>query len=244
MNESVHGNYAHDLSVEFSNPFHDISRIIFSPHHSINLVTAGFIEEKFKGSKWLSFYAKGFIGGSKDSTDAFVCINKLLDGGEIDFVFFTAETSRHIDLAYSMIKQTRKVVSIERDMEHMISKDPRRRDVEISMIQWVMIGKADYCMANSIRPTIFAMTAFVAGNCQYVPVTMLESRDGRCCNTNWTIESKEALFSENPRLEKLNVEINEEKRAKVWGSVIQEQKEMQGHAWGKDATQCHRRCSR
>ena len=228
MDESVHGPNARELNFQFSNPFHDISKIIFVPHYTINIGTTVFIEKKFKGLKWLSFYAKGFVEGSKDTTDAFACINKLLNTGEIGYVFFTAETSRHIDLAYNLIEQTSKVVTIERDMQNIVSKDPRRRDVDISMIQWVMIGRAHYCMANSVRSTIFAMTAFVAGNCKYVPLSSIaESNDGSCCNTNRTIESKEMLFSENPRLKSLNFAIDEEKRKKVWTSVIQERKEVE-----------------
>ena len=93
MDESIHGTKAHELNFQFSNPFHDISKIIFVPRYTINIGTTAFIEKKFRGSKWLSFYAKGFVEGSKDTTNAFACINKLLDEGEIEFVFFTAETS-------------------------------------------------------------------------------------------------------------------------------------------------------
>ena len=225
MDENVHGKGAHELNYQFPNPFHDISRVIFVPRFTINTGTTAFIEKKFEGARWLSFYAKGFVEGSKDTMDAFACINHLLDTGEVGFIFFTAETSRHIDLAYKMIKQTSKLVTIERDMQSIVSKDPRRKDLDTSMIQWVMIGRADYCMANSVRSTIFAMTAFIAGNCKYIPVLPIaESREASNFNINRTVELKESLFSENPRLKSLDPEIDEEKRKKIWDSVIQEQK--------------------
>jgi hypothetical protein len=155
-------------------------------------------------------------------------LNKLLDSNDIGAVFFTAETSRNIDLAYKLIKQTKKIVTIERDMQNVLTKDPRRKEMETLLAQWMMIGKADYCMANSVRSTIFPMTGFVAGSCQYVPVVPLaDNEDVSMCSLNRTVAYKDSLFVENPRVKALSAEIDELKRNKVWGSVIQEQKFLQ-----------------
>jgi hypothetical protein len=216
------------LKFQFPSPFYDVAKIIFIPRFGISTGSTAFIQKKFQNKKWLSFYAKGFVEGSRDTTDAFACINRLLETGEVEYVFFTAETSRHIDLAYKMVKQTQKLVTIEKDLQNVISKDPRRRDLDISMVQWMMIGQADYCMANSVRSTIFAMTAFVAGPCKYVPVVPLaDNEDISMCTVNRTVVHKDTLFSENPRLKNLNPDIDEEKRRKIWATVIQETKKIE-----------------
>jgi len=225
--ESVFGESAVELKYQFPSPFYDISKIIFIPRYTINTGATAFIKKKFEGIKWLSFYAKGFFEGSRDTVDAFACINKLLDTNEIQAVFFTAETSRHIDLAYKAIKQTNKIITIERDMQSILTKDPRRKDLDVAMLQWLMIGQADYCMANSVRSTIFAMTAFVAGPCKYVPVIPLkENEDVSMCSINNSVIQKDNLFTENPRLKNLSPEIDDVKRDKVWASVLKENKKV------------------
>lgn len=228
LDENVFGEEAQDLKFQYAQPFSDFSKVVFVPRFGVNTAVNAFIGKRFAGMKWLSFYAKGFIEGSRDTTDAFACLNKLLDSNDIGAVFFTAENSRNIDLAYKLIKQKSKIVTIEKDMQNILTKDPRRKDMETILAQWMMIGKADYCMANSVRSTIFPMTGFVAGTCLYVPVVPLaENEDVSMCSINRTVAYKDSLFVENPRVKALPSEIDELKRNKVWSDVVQEQKVIQ-----------------
>lgn len=56
-----------------------------------------FITTRFKGQKWMSIHARGFYDDGKYTEKALKCAQKLLNDGNIEYVFFASDSERLID---------------------------------------------------------------------------------------------------------------------------------------------------
>jgi hypothetical protein len=138
-----------------------------------NLVEA-FIAEKFKGQKWLSIHARGYYDDGLHTERALACANKLLQDGEVAYVFFASDTKRLFDHAKERLPSEKLVM-----VEHNLVEDEGRSrhdsisirtptDMNYAIMEWFIIGEATYCTATEIEKSTFSKTAIVRGPCGYI----------------------------------------------------------------------------
>lgn len=214
--QNLMGEPAMLLKSQFPHPFKDIASIIYKATPDVTSMGDNFIKDKLQGKKWLSFHGRQFADGGKEYMDTFVCISKLLQEGQIDAVFVTAESSKLTDLAYETIPDKDKIFSMERNNVHKppTLPDARTAEMQVAMLQWYMMYKAPYCITNTVKASTFALTAMVSGDCQFL---MLEP--GGVCSLTKTLEDKELLMASTPKLRAMPG-LTADRREKIWSTVV------------------------
>ena len=55
-------------------------------------------------------------------------------------------------------------------------------EMQMALVEWFIIGQADYCMSPTIEPSTFSKTSICRGNCKFIAV----SKRGEDCTKNLT----------------------------------------------------------
>jgi hypothetical protein len=155
-------------------PFHHFSEIAFQPYMNVKELVNAFITDKFKGEKWLSIHARGYYDDGTHTGRALDCANKLLEDGEISYVFFSSDTQRLIEKAKKRIPEKNLVM-----VEHETVADEAQSRVDsweirnptgmnYAILEWLIIGEATYCTASEIEKSTFSKTAIARGPCGFI----------------------------------------------------------------------------
>ena len=184
------GKYSAYVRKYFKSPFYDISRIVFRPKDYLMKRVLG-VKDIFKtrakyssGKKgmWLSIHMRGIM--TKWPERAFECANALLDGGNITGVFLATDSAPLQDMAYKMIRgSSHTLYTIKKNLENTIDLDTdsmdirnTTRDIRIAVLEWYLIGEANYCLSTSLDQSTFSKTAVARGDC-----VLVDARLGAKC---------------------------------------------------------------
>lgn len=156
-----------------ASPFHQVSQIVFRPAEAMRKDVMIFIEQKFQGKPWLSIHARGYYDDGSYSDKSLACAKKLLETGVISYVFFASEATRLIDKAKSLIDE-KYLVTIPHS-KGLLSEEKNggdsfeiRRSMNMTLLEWLLIGEGTYCTATSIRTSTFSKTSIVHGPCKFI----------------------------------------------------------------------------
>jgi len=156
-----------------TSPFHHISQIAFRPDAQMKEQVSNFIQEKFKGKKWLSIHARGIWDTGTHAEAALECANKLIANGDIAYVFFASDSSRLIARATALIAPENLVAvpheAISDESGNRIDSFKIRKDgMNAALLEWLLIGEATYCTATEHAKSTYSKTAIVNGPCQFI----------------------------------------------------------------------------
>ena len=206
-----------------TSPFHHIAQIVFRPDDARRQSANEFILEHMKGEKWLSIHARGYYDDGSHTDKALECAKRLLNLGEISYVYFATETLRLLEKAQKEIPAGKLITTphetvadsaYEREDSMSI-----RNDMDSAILDWLLIGSATYCTATIMGQSTFSKTSIVSGPCIYIDY----SGDVCSVEVDSTIQGhhKEALMHYDNK-DKINViptVPDKEEQEKIWRSV-------------------------
>ena len=213
-----------------TSPFHHIAQIVFRPDDSKRQMANDFILEHMKGEKWLSIHARGYYDDGSRTDRALECANKLLNTGEISYVYFATETLRLLEKAQKAIPADKLITTphetIADSAKEREDSMSIRNDMDSAMLDWLLIGSATYCTATIIGQSTFSKTSIVNGPCIYIDY----SGDSCSVEVGDTIQGhhKEALMHYENK-DKINIipsVPDKDDQEKIWKSVPIEEEDV------------------
>jgi hypothetical protein len=225
------GELSRDFRKIFTQPFNDIASVLFKPDRHILDKAADVRKMLTAGNKrWLSIQAHDMsLQGKPKHLDygsikqTFQCANKLLEENEIDFVFFATDSAKLEDYAYSLISDQKAYVLVGKSQQQNVLADfdvvsrMGQDDMDYALLDWYLIGEADYCMSPSIQQSAYSKTAVARGSCKYI-----NFQTGKSCDVSNVLENKELLLRSTRGKDKLEQLWNKKSHIdadKVWDSV-------------------------
>jgi len=179
------GKRGHYLRHMFQNlPFKSLSQCLFRIREDIKHQADISIKKLNEEGKWLSihvrgYYEKGFGGYKKvhDASDAFICAKKLLDKGIINNVFFATESAEMDQMIrkyvpFEKIIRTKKSLIGSKELEREGGFEIRK-EMQQAVIDWYILGQADYCMSPTFSRSTYSETALLAGNCKVIALALI-----------------------------------------------------------------------
>ena len=150
--------------------------------------------------KWLSIQAHDMsINGKAKHLDyesvqkSLDCANKLLKEKVIDNIFFATDSKKLEDYAYKLISDQKAYVLISKDQDSLMDYDSRsihsEDEMDHALLDWYLVGEADYCMSPSIFQSAYSKTAIARGGCLYI-----NYEDGDKCDVTKAVSNKEYLL--------------------------------------------------
>lgn len=195
----------------FPNPFNQISNVIFRPHVSFVTKAQKFIEEKFENRKWMSIHARGFYDQGMNTDRMLQCANKLLQNGDISHIFFSTDSEQLRNISYSTIKMEGALV------EWAEEKHSTENTTDMALLEWYIIGEADYCMSATLGDSTFSKTSVLRGKCKYV-----QFKYDSDCDISKAMSDKEVYISSSKAsIDKLPA-LNDTQRTHVWSTIKHE----------------------
>ena len=91
------------------------------------------------------------------------------------------------------------------------------------MVEWYLLGQAEYCMSSTIVRSTFSLTAMLRGNCKYIP----HERGGSCDvykESRGFMSNKEELLGKSSgrgidtHISELP-KVDDRKRERIWQKV-------------------------
>ena len=93
----------------------------------------------------------------------------------------------------------------------------RTAELQVAMLQWYMLSKSSFCITNTVKASTFALTAVVAGDCQFVVV----QANGECTLKN-VMPDKEILIESSAKLKAMpGIKEDYSRKTTIWGAVEQ-----------------------
>ena len=224
LDERRFGQDAKRLGVTFPHPFYDVARIAFQPKYQIVQRANEFIAQRLAGKRYLSIHSRGFYDGGKGLKKVFNCVNKLLANKDIDSVFFASESAKLNTLIYEYASNGTDIVTFDKiqvqDQVGNVDSQSIRNDMDSAMIEWYILGQAQYCMSSTIMRSTFSLTAIMRGTCKYIPYESGDSCDINSPERGF-IANKEALLFDRETGDHINTlpEIDSTKRERIWDKI-------------------------
>jgi hypothetical protein len=171
------GHFGQIMRLILNNPFRHMSNIIFPSAGDIRMEVKAMKTKLTSGggtNKWLSIHARGIFSHGTDSTGkALECANALLAAGEIAHVFFATDSPDLQKFAQSKITVPGALIVTDKDLPPLAPNgdSPGLRTtpgIHDALVDWYLIGDADYCLSPSIDQSQFSKTAIARGTCQYL----------------------------------------------------------------------------
>ena len=178
--DSAYRRYLNDKV--FIRPFHNVVQSIFNPRHEIQLKVDTMLR-RLRGpngdKKWLSIQARSkMMKGDDDRalTYSLDCANYLLSKGVIDHVFFASDSAyflKYVENAINKEHPGKLVTVVKNDLnpnswEDTFSMRDTKSEMTVAVVEWWLVGEADYCMSPSIDDSTFSKTSIARGNCKYI----------------------------------------------------------------------------
>lgn len=212
----------------FPSPFNQISNVIFRPHVSFVTKAQKFIEEKFQGKKWMSIHARGFYDQGSNTNRMLQCANKLLESGEISHIFFSTDSERLRNISHSTIAKKGALVEWTEDKTYVddvvngvnLRKDSHsiRNETDIALIEWYIIGEADFCMSATMGDSTFSKTSVLRGKCKFIQ----NSHTGDCELSKAVADKDIYINSSKSSIDKLPDLIDDTERDHIWSTIKHE----------------------
>lgn len=206
----------------FPNPFNQISNIIFRPHVSFIAKAQKFIEEKFENRKWMSIHARGLYDNGAQADRMLQCANKLLENGDISHVFFSSDNGYLRNISHSEIVKKGALVEWTEGNENGVNvrKDSPSNENEndMALLEWYIIGEADYCMSATIGDSTFSKTSILRGKCKYIKM----EQNSDCDIKEALVDKGLYISSSKPVIDRLPRLKNETERNLIWSTIKHE----------------------
>merc|ERR1711871_418803 len=181
LDHTLFGEDADRLRGTFPFPFSNVSQIVFLPKPSISLQAELFYRQYLAGKKGLSIHSRGFYDSGKGLKKVFHCVNKLVTEGVVDTIFFASESAKLNQYIYELAANGTNIVRYQKvevqDQIGNVDSQSIRTDMSSAMVEWFLLGEAQYCMSSTIQRSTFSLTAMLRGNCKYIPHEMGDSCD-------------------------------------------------------------------
>lgn len=171
------GHFGQIMKLIFNNPFRHMSNIIFPPTSDVRMEVKAMKQKLSSGgetNKWLSIHARGmFSHGTESTSRAIECANTLLSSGEIARVFFATDSPELLAFAQSKITTPGVLIFCDKDLPPLAPNgdSPGLRTtpgIHDALVEWYLIGDADYCLSPSIDQSQFSKSAIARGTCEYL----------------------------------------------------------------------------
>lgn len=183
LNDKLDGEYRKYLHNKiFIRPFHNVVESIFHPRPEIQTKIDSVLQ-RLKGPKgdlkWLSIQARSKMMKGDDDTSlmsSLVCANYLLAKGVIDHVFFASDSEFFLKIVEQTIEKEHpgKLVTVRKKnlnqnswSDNFAMRDSKA-DMEVAVVEWWLIGEADYCISPSIDDSTFSKTSIARGSCKFI----------------------------------------------------------------------------
>jgi hypothetical protein len=154
---------------------------------------------------------------------AFKCANKLLKEGMIAYVFFAADSMNLVNMARKYISMPQRLIEIPDKLQHYKryeegdNYDMRdSRGMHTAVLEWYLVGEADFCMSASIYTSTFSKTAVARGRCKYLHY---HAADECVVDKLNPLADKEILLKTRSAKQELLVEIPRVRDEDVWESI-------------------------
>jgi hypothetical protein len=197
------GELSRDFRKIFDRPFNDISNILFKPDKHIIDKASEVRKMLSAGNKrWLSIQAHDMSKQGKlkhldyeSIEQAFHCANKLLKDKDIDYVFLATDSAKLEEYAYSLISDQKAYVLVGKSQQQNVLADfdafsrLGQSEMDYALLDWYLVGEADYCMSPSIEQSAYSKTAVARGSCKY-----LDYQTGSSCDASAFLVNKEILL--------------------------------------------------
>jgi hypothetical protein len=227
------GELSRDFRKLFDRPFNNIANILFRPERRI-IDKASEVRKMLtsSGKRWLSIQAHDMSKAGKPKhldyesvEQAFKCANKLLKDGAISYVFFATDSDKLEEYAYSLLSDEKAYVLIGKSQQQQILADfdadtrliQSQDQMDYVMLDWYLVGEADYCMSPSIYQSAYSKAAVARGRCKYI-----NYESAGDCEAASALDNKEVLLQTSrgsEKLQKLWAEKSHVDSEKVWDTV-------------------------
>jgi glutaredoxin len=179
--QHLEGQYFDDLCVKislfiahFPLYFRDVLMTLYKPVDKIVDEVVRF-KNRYLRKPYISVHARGFYDPGESTNLLFSCANQLLASGNVTYLFFATESRSLFELAKKTIK-SKQLIYVQKqlvddrhgniDTFEIRQKVPQMHQ---AIVEWMLVGSADYCMTPTIDLSTFSQTAILSGPCKYVP---------------------------------------------------------------------------
>lgn len=158
--------------------YHSLANCLFRPRMEY-LMRAEEVIKRFEGQKYLSIHARSYYDDGKNTKKVLDCAKRFLEDGHIKYVYIATDNLKFQQMATTIIGEKRLVLTkkellpLDRNGEN--ETWDMRQDMTSAMVEWLVIGKADYCMSSTMFRSTFSQTAIGFGTCHYIHMHNCES---------------------------------------------------------------------
>ena len=176
----------------FEAPFRDAAMILFKPQFDIQKRADKIVEtisKQANGKKavWLSIHARQLFTQGGDLEKSFECANKLMNEGEIHKVFFATDSELLLRDAKNFIDNKEALVTVHNvkrlsngeyiEGGHDNFKLRNDEGMKNALLEWYLLGEADYCLSPTDELSTFSKTAIARSFCKYI-----DFKEGKRCD--------------------------------------------------------------
>ena len=201
----------------FQSPFRDAAMILFQPQFDIQkeadrLIHSIQMQENGKRATWLSIHARQLFTKGGDLEKSFECANKLLNDGEIQKVFFATDSELLLRDAGKFIEKKDALVTVK-NVERLSHEEYIReghdnfklrdeKGMRNAVLEWFVLGEADYCLSPSDELSTYSKTAIARSYCKYI-----DYQEGKHCDVSKATTNTEFLLRTTTTDEDYNFDI-------------------------------------
>ena len=213
---------AQSIVSDFSKPFNQIANTIFRLKDKQISKATSFIANNFKGKKWISISIRAPYTSELKIKQIVNCADKLLLNNDISYVFFSSNDYLIKEKAYSYVSNGLLYRELK-DKVYTESEDNYKNrhsnsSIEDTLLEWYLIGQADFCLASSIESSAMIKTSILRGRCKLIRFPL----KGECSIENSVDDLEPYINSEHDsNIQNLPVldELDEHQREQIWKTV-------------------------
>jgi hypothetical protein len=144
----------------------------YPPKAELMARVASFQTILFQSHPFLAIHSRGFYENGTTLGFLCTCAKQYVDRGYVSKVLFVSESESLKNLAGSILLDS--LVSLNKSYVQKQTSDSydirdSLNEMQDALVEWLLIGSADFCMTTTAVKSTFSQTAILRGSCKYIP---------------------------------------------------------------------------
>jgi hypothetical protein len=212
------------ISEKFPYPHYELGKTTFRTHTNFEDKAKKFILKSFAKKPWVSIHARSIHTKLEEFEKVMQLVNSMITDGVVSYVFLATDAYDLNKIAYKNIINKSKLVTIKKKFDktnyfgHETYSTRDHEGMQDAVLEWIIIGCADYCISTSFYHSTFSKTSIGKSECKFIDYTELP--DNRYPK-NFGIEQKsvDLIADGNDDNLKELPDINNKEAYKIWESI-------------------------